>query len=62
MKKRSSNKRVQKVGSKLNLGVKKKSQKVQDVEIDYSKKLKRFDESWDFKGVNTKEYTHCFHV
>ncbi|MGB9664013.1 MAG: TRM11 family SAM-dependent methyltransferase [Ignavibacteria bacterium] len=42
--------------------MKKKSQKVQDVEIDYSKKLKRFDESWDFKGVNTKEYTHCFHV
>lgn len=24
--------------------------------------LKYRDDSWDFRGVDTKEYTHCFHV
>lgn len=32
-----------------------------EYEIKYIKAKKTFDESWDFKKSNTKEYTHCFH-
>ena len=32
-----------------------------EYEIKYIKSKKTFDESWDFKKSNTKEYTHCFH-
>ncbi|NPV11823.1 MAG: hypothetical protein HPY57_08545 [Ignavibacteria bacterium] len=36
--------------------------KVKESEVVYSKKIKRLDDSWDFRGANTKEYTHCFHI
>ncbi len=40
----------------------KKRKKVSEVVIDYGRNtLKRFDESWDFRKANTKEFTHCFH-
>lgn len=29
--------------------------------IKYIESKKSFDDSWDFKRANTKEYTHCFH-
>lgn len=35
---------------------------VREIFVPYSKIHKRIDETWDYKGVNTKEYTHCFHI
>lgn len=37
-----------------------KKNKIHELVIPYSSK--RIDNSWDYKGANTKEYTHCFHV
>lgn len=33
---------------------------VSDREVEYLSK-KKYDDSWDFKKANTKEFTHCFH-
>lgn len=35
---------------------------VREIFVPYSKIHQRIDETWDYKGVNTKEYTHCFHI
>lgn len=35
---------------------------VSEPEVEYQARAnKAIDESWDFRRVNTKEYTHCFH-
>ncbi|MCX8056227.1 MAG: site-specific DNA-methyltransferase [Ignavibacteria bacterium] len=43
----------------------KKNQKInstiKEIAVGYPSTLKRIDESWDFRGAFTKEYTHCFH-
>ncbi len=36
---------------------------VKEPEVNYQISSKKIvDESWDFRKVNTKEYTHCFHA
>lgn len=45
---------------KLNSKQKKKSLK--EILINYEVRTKHIDQSWDYKGANTKEYTHCFHI
>lgn len=46
---------------KKKFAVKRVSEPEVEYEIKYIKSKKTFDESWDFRKSNTKEYTHCFH-
>lgn len=41
---------------------KKGTRLLREVVVSYSPNKRRIDESWDYRGVNTKEYTHCFHI
>ena len=51
---------------KKNTKSKRVSNFISEPEVEYQIKFhkrtnKTFDESWDFRKSNTKEYTHCFH-
>ncbi len=48
--------------NKIKLIKKSSNELLRESEVIYSKISKEVDNSWDFKGANTKEYTHCFHV
>lgn len=37
--------------------------KVREPEVDYIQyRIRKIDNTWDFKDSNTKEFTHCFHT
>lgn len=46
---------------KIKLTIKSSNKIVKESDVIY-KEPKKIDDSWDFRGANTKEYTHCFHI
>lgn len=55
-------KKRKKINKSQKLNSEQKKKTIKEILVNYDVRKKRIDESWDYKGANTKEYTHCFHV